>query len=210
MNHTWYRNIVWDKPIETEFFARLRRARSGKSQYVVIQAIILADAEQPELARVALNLIELFVQQYHERGSASNAFNAKARALLVLDRFEHACQAFEDALEARRAMPSVVNHAWLEYPLAIAQRRARERYPRATEVLQEFIAGALLFPIEKFLYFAALALIVADSGDDASRWAVNALEAAAAPAPLSRHPTAGLVGARYAALQIELKQLASG
>jgi tetratricopeptide (TPR) repeat protein len=210
MNHTWYRNMVWDEQIEAEFFTRLRRARSQNPQYVVIQAITLADADQPELARVALNLIELFVQQYYDRGLASNAFNAKAQALLMLDRFEDACQAFEDALEARRALPSVVNDAWLQYPLLIARQRARERYPRAMEVLEEFLPGAGLFPLDKFLYFAAVALISAESGDDASRWAVNALEAAAAPAPFPRHPTVGLVGARYSALQIELKRLASG
>jgi hypothetical protein len=107
-------------------------------------------------------------------------------------------------------MPNVIDNAWLEYPLTIARRRARDRYQRALDVLNEFVSPtALVFPIQEFQYFATLALISAEEGDrkGASRWARNALTAATKQAPFSRHPDVGLVGMTDADLQIEVEQL---
>jgi tetratricopeptide (TPR) repeat protein len=207
----WFRCTDWNDQIEAEFFRRLKRARHQRPQYLVIQAITLIRTGRPELAVTALNLIELFVRQHYEPFSASRAFHAKARALLILERWDEAFQAFEHALAARRAMPNVIDDAWLEYPLNIAQRRARDRYQRALDVLNEFGSPtALTFPIQEFQYFATLAIIAADAGDreGASRWARNALSAAGKQSPFSRHPDVGLVGASDAKLQIELAQLA--
>ena len=116
-------------------------------------------------------------------------------------------------MSARRARPNIINDAWLEYPLCIARRRVRDRYQRALEILKEFASRRdLLFPNSQFLYFAPVAMISADQGDreGAARWARNALAAVSKPAPFSRHPGVGLVGPRYADLQIELEQLVAG
>lgn len=206
----WYRCTDWNEQSEAEFFRRLKRARHQKPQYLLIQAGTLVGTGRPEVAAAALNLIELFVHEHYEGFFASGAFHTKAQALLILERWEEAFQAFEDALAARRAMPNVIDNAWLEYPLAIARRRARDRYQRALDVLNEFVSpSALVFPIQEFQYFATLALISADGGDreGASRWARNALTATAKQAPFSRHPDVGLVGMTDADLQIELEQL---
>lgn len=193
----WYRCTDWNEQSEAEFFRRLKRARHQKPQYLVIQAGTLVGTGRPEVAAAALNLIELFVQEHYERIFASGAFHTKAQALLILERCEEAFQAFEDALAARRAMPNVIDNTWLEYPLTIARRRARDRYQRALEVLNEFVSPtALVLPIQEFQYFATLALISADEGDReaAARWARNALAATTKQAPFSRHPDVGLVG----------------
>jgi tetratricopeptide (TPR) repeat protein len=206
----WYRCTDWNEQTETEFFRRLKRARHQKPQYLVIQAGTLVGTGRRELATSALNLIELFVQEHYEPFFASGALHTKAQALLILERCEEAFQAFEDALAARRAMPNVIDNTWLEYPLTIARRRARDRYHRALEVLNDFVSpGALVFPLQEFQYFATLALISADEGDreGASRWAKNALAATTKQAPFSRHPEVGLVGMTDADLQIELEQL---
>lgn|SRR5690606_5039841 len=113
-------------------------------------------------------------------------------------------------LAAQRTRPTIRDDTWLKYPLAIARRRVRDRYQRALEILEEFGSpGEMIFPVQVFQYFATLALISADEGDreDASRWARKALEAAASGAPFPRHPNVGLVGARYADLQDELRRL---
>jgi tetratricopeptide (TPR) repeat protein len=156
----------------------LKRARHQKPQYLVIRATTLVDTGRPELAVTALNLIELFVQEHYEPFFGSGAFHTKARAFVMLTRWEEAFQAFEEALTARRAAPGVIDNARLEYPLTIARRRARDRYQRALEILNEFVGPTeLVFPIQQFQYFATLALIAADEGDPegASRWAKNAL-----------------------------------
>ena len=207
----WFRCTEWNEQCEAEFFARLKRARR-KSQYLAIQALTLAGTGRPELAATALSLVELFVQEHYDSFFASGAFSTKARALGILGRWEDAFQAFEDALAARRAMPHVIDDVWLDYPLAIARRRARDRYQRALDVLNEFMGPrALVLPVQEFHYFAALALISADEGDreGTSRWAGRALAAARRQAPFSRHPDVGLVGATDAELQIELERLAA-
>lgn len=206
----WYRCTDWNEQVEADFFRRLKRARHQKPQYLVIQAGTLVGTGRRELATTALNLIQLFVQEHYEPFFASGAFHTKAQALLILERSEEAFQAFEAALAARRATPNVIHNTWLEYPLTIARRRARDRYQRALEILNEFVSpSALVFPLQQFQYFATLALISADEGDreGASRWAKNALAATTKQAPFSRHPDVGLVGMTDADLQIELEQL---
>jgi hypothetical protein len=206
----WFRCTDWNEQREAEFFRRLRRARRQKPQYLVIQAGTLVGTGRTELAVAALNLIELFVQEHFDALFASGAFHTRARAFLMLDRSAEAFQAFEDALAARRAMPNVIDSVWLEYPLTIARRRVRDRYPRALEVLNEFVSpSGMVFPIQQFQYFAALALISAEEADraSASRWARNALTAITKSAPFSGHPDVGLVGAPSADLQRELERL---
>ena len=207
----WYRCTDWSQHSEAEFFRRLKRARRQKAQYLVIQAGTLVATRRPDLASTALSLIALFVEEHYEPFHASGAFLTKAQALLLLDCCEEAFQAFEDALAARRAAPYVVDNSWLEYPLVIARRRARDRYQRALDVLNEFLSPtALVFPVQEVQYFATLALVSADEGDrqGASRWARNALAAAAKQAPFSRHPDVGLVRLIGGDLQTELEQLA--
>jgi hypothetical protein len=206
----WYRRTDWNEQIEAEFFRHLKRARHQKPQYLVVQARQLVSTGRPELATPALNLIELFVREHYEPLFAGGAFHTKAQALVILERWEEAFQAFEDALTARRTMPNVIDNTWLEYPLTIARRRARDRYPRALYVLNEFLSpSALVLPIQEFQYFATLALISADEGDrdGASRWATNALAATTKQAPFARHPAFGVVGMTDADLQTELKRL---
>jgi hypothetical protein len=207
----WYRCTDWNEQAETEFFRRLKRARKQQSQYLVIQAATLAGTNRRELAPVAVNLIDRFVQEHYDPLFASAAFHTKGRALLILDRSEEGFQAFEDALAARRAMPNVIDNTWLEYPLTIARRRARDRYRRALDVLEEFVSpDVLMFPLQEFQYFATLALISADDGnpEGASRWARNALAATAKRSPFPGSPKVGLVGATDADLRIELERLA--
>jgi tetratricopeptide (TPR) repeat protein len=206
----WYRCTDWNEQIEAEFFRRLKRARHQKPQYLVVQAGELVGTGRPELAMPALTLIELFVREHYEPLFASGASHTKAQALVILERWEEAFQAFEDALMARRTMTNVIDNTWLEYPLIIARRRARDRYQRALYVLNEFLSpSALVLPIQEFQYFATLALISADEGDrdGASRWAKNALAATTKQAPFARHPAVGVVGMTDADLQTELKRL---
>ena len=207
----WFRCTNWNEQNEAQFFRRLKCARHQRPQYVVIQALTLVHTGRRDLAEPALSLIELFFQDHYEQFVAGRAFSVKARALVMLERWEDAFQAFEEALQTRRVMPYIVDDSWLEYPLTIARRRARERYRRALTVLKEFLTpGALIFPLQQMQYFATLALICADEGDreGAKRWAQNALAAAAKPGPFSRHPDVGIVGFNYADLQMDLEQLA--
>jgi len=209
----WYRCTDWTEQSEAEFFRRLKRARHQKPQYLVIQASTLVDTGRPEVAPIALALIDLFLQEHFDDFFASGAHRTRAHALLLLERWDEGFRAFEDALAARRVLPNVINNAWLEYPLLVARRRVRHRYDSALNVLKEFVsATALVFPLHEFEYFATLALISADEGDreGAARWANNALAATAKLAPFSRHPNVGLIGEAHADLIPQLQEIAAG
>ena len=208
----WYRLEDWDDAREAEFFRRLKRARHQKPQYLVIQAHTLVRTGRSDLAGVALHLVELFCQSHYDPFFASNAYYTKAQALVRLDRWDDAFEAFEQALAARRESPTIINNAWLEYVLTVATRRARHRYQRALDVMQEFVEpSGLMLPLSQFQYFAALALISADEGDrsGAARWATNALAATSRSSPLSGHAGLGEVGNAYAALRDELREIAA-
>ena len=206
----WYQSTDWNEQIEADFFRRLRRARSHRPHYLVIQAQTLVNTGRPELAPTALSLIEIFFHEHSESYRAVDAVRTKARALMVLERWEEAFQVFEETLAARRAKGPVTDYCWLEYPLAIARRRARDRYQQALRILDEFASHArLVLPIYEFQYFATLALMSADGGDaeGASRWAKHAIAATTKAGPFAHHPDVGLVGMTDADLQIELEQL---
>ena len=147
----WYRCRDWDAQREAEFLRRLKRARHQKPQYLVIQALTLVETRRRELAPHALTLVDRFLQEHYEPLHASRAFHVRAGALVMMERWEEAFKAFEDALAARRVMPTIIDDAWLEYPLAIARQRARDRYSRALQILNEFQSpAALVFPIQQF------------------------------------------------------------
>lgn len=85
----------------------------------------------------------------------------------------------------------------------------RPRFEEALRVLREN-AQTPKFPIELFLWNAALALIEAAEGEpqEARKHATAALEAVAKTySRLNRHPQAGLVGARYGRARQELQKL---
>src|SRR5689334_4254575 len=138
MDHQWYRRTDWNDQAEAEFFRRLKRARSQRPEYLSIQAWTLVSTGRVDSAATALNLLEIFFQDYSESCplSAARALHTKAQALIVLERWEEAFQAFEDGLTLGQSMPNVVHYGGLDYPLAIARRRARARYPRALELLE--------------------------------------------------------------------------
>lgn len=53
----WYRNERWGQEIEEDFFAKLKRSRSQKTQYVKIQAGYLIE-NYPEITLRLLNTLE--------------------------------------------------------------------------------------------------------------------------------------------------------
>ena len=178
---------------------------------MVIQAGTLAHAGPAELAPVAIRLVDLFCDDYFEKIFASHAHSTKAHALLRLDRYDEACDAFEAALQARRVQPNVIDDTWLMFALTVALRGDRSRYDRVTAVLAEFNGpGSLTFPSQVFDFFTSLALISSDLGDGstAARWAANALAAVDQAGPFPRHPDVGLVRGVDASLREKLEAIA--
>ena len=193
MSTDWFRNTTWNAAIERAFDEKLRRARR-KEQYLRIQACTLARSH-PE---VALKLLDRYFE-LHDDFAHAQAHVDRATALLTLGRVEEALAAYEAALARESAFPNLKTQAYLDLPYVVATRGIRERYKRALELLH-LHESRLTFPVERFCWHAAYALIASATGEaeTASSHAERALETASRDHSGFRyHPSVGLVTSQY-------------
>jgi hypothetical protein len=192
----WYRRTTWSASDEQDFLARLKRARR-KAQYLVLQASALIDTGDRKLAAVGLQLIDRMLNEHPDAFFLSNAHLRRAEALVRLGRSEDAVFAFRDALAARRALPNVINYAYIEFAWTVARLGLRPSFDEVLAALEEFRQpDDLSFPVNAYRYAGALAFIMADRGDPtaARNQARLALKAIAdETGPFSRHPDFGVV-----------------
>jgi tetratricopeptide (TPR) repeat protein len=199
----WFRNSEWNPAIEARFFEKLGRARR-KSQYLRIQSCHLA-TNHPQ---TALALLEKYFA-LGEDFDFAQAFVGQATAYLALGKFDDAMRSLEKALDRECAFPNLKTAAWSEFAMLVATLNLKSQFPKALHVLSENQSG-LLFPVEKFKWHTASALIMAAVGDrkNAKEHAMKALDAAKANHSGFRyHPTVGLVGSGYEALRDRLIEL---
>jgi len=192
----WFRNTEWTESIERAFEEKLRRARR-KSQYLRIQANYLAESHPI----VALRLLERYFR-LDEKFDWAQAYCDQARAFLSLGRIDDAITSYERALDREVAFPNLKTQAYIELPFLIATRHLRERFERTAQVLQDHQCR-LAFPVDRFMWHAALALIAESRGDNssASEHASCALtEARQHHSGFRFHPTVGLVPNQYQSL----------
>ena len=199
----WFRNSDWNPSVEAKFNEKLGRARR-KSQYLRIQACYLAK-NHPQ---AALALLDKYFS-LGEDFDFAQAFLDQATAYLALGRFDDALRSLENALNREREFPNVKTNAWSEFAMLVATMNIKSQFTKALQVLSEN-QGRLTFPVEKFTWHAANALILAAQGErkHASQHATKALEAAQAKHSGFRyHPTVGLVGSTYETLRDKLIEL---
>lgn len=200
----WYRNREWSPEIEAQFSAKLKRARD-KAQYLRIQACSLKNSH-PE---TALMLLERYFALGDDFDRAQ-AYVDQADALLALGEIEAALTSYERALTREQEFPNALTQAYLELPFLIATTRRQDKYQRALEVLSQ-AQSRLMFPVDRFKWHAAHALISEATGADdaARRHARAALENAYAEHSGFRyHASVGLVGSKYPDLRHQLAELA--
>ena len=189
----WFRNTTWNEDIGRAFDEKLRRARR-KGQYLRIQASTLARSH-PE---VALKLLDQYFRLPDEFDDAQ-AHVDRATALLALGRTNEAIASYEAALAREAAFPNLQTQAYLDLPYLIATRGIREQYDRALQLLRDHEVR-LMFPVDRFRWHAASALIAMDENDrlPAKAHAERALEATACEHSGFRyHPSVGLVTEQY-------------
>ena len=192
----WFRNTTWNETVERAFGEKLRRARK-KEQYLRIQACTLAQSHP----QVALRLLD----QYFQLGDGFDHAQAhvdRATALLALGRTSEAIASYEAALAREAQFPRLLTQACLDLPYLIATRGIREHYDRALQLLTAHQAR-LMFPVDRFRWHAARALIAADSEQPevAKEHAERALEASASEHSGFRyHGSVGLVSEQYHSL----------
>jgi tetratricopeptide (TPR) repeat protein len=192
----WFRNERWSPEIEREFYAKLKRSRGQRAQYLRIQAYSLVKTEP----LVALRLIDEYFAT-KDTSFVAAAYRDQAAALVALGRVTEAIEAHRRSIEWAATHPGFETSSRLELPLLIATRKLAEHYDLAMELLESRDLR-LVFPLEVFLHACSLAMIHSERGEtlQALECAQLALKAAeTSQSPLSRHPGLGLVDDRFAA-----------
>jgi tetratricopeptide (TPR) repeat protein len=202
--HDWFRNTSWDPEIEAAFFKKLARAKD-KSQYLRIQASTLASS----CPHVALRLLDQYFT-LGEHFDVAQAHVDRASAYLRLGQVDSAILAYEAALAREASHPHLQTQAYLELPFLVATQRLSQHYDRAITLLESH-RSRLMFPVDRFRWSCAVALIRSDQGDHggAQEAARNALAASSdGTSGFRYHPKVGLVASVDEALHKRLSELA--
>ena len=202
----WHRNTEWSPDIEARFNEKLRRARD-KFQPLRVQAYYLAE----QYPKVALMLLERYFQSGDHFDKAT-AYVHQAQAFLSLGEKRKAITALQLALKREREFPNVKTTAWSEFALLVATEREESLYTDVLSVLSQQKPSDLVFPVDRFKWFLAHALICDALGekDMARNSAFKALEwSNLKHSGFRYHPNLGLVGSEYDAMKEKLRQIAS-
>lgn len=158
----WYRNTEWNDEIEKEFFARLSRARSQRDQYIVIQALTLAES----FPKVALRLVDYYFDTRTEDFHDGRARMAAATAQFADGGYEEALDAFQEALEGQAADNGLLVTSPLAFAFLSARYRSARHYDLALAGLADLPVPDTGPPVTSFQYHAARALILHETGRD--------------------------------------------
>ncbi|MCP4976588.1 MAG: hypothetical protein GY931_10540 [Maribacter sp.] len=185
----WYRNKEWNEEIENKFFAKLKRSRSQRDQYIVIQAGALNKIKP----KVSLRLVDYYFETRKESFHDVSALLSRADALLELGEIDEAIEAYKCVLAAEEEFPSIKSNTYVEYPYIVATRQIEREYEFALETLKMHV-GRLTFPVDCFMWYASKALI-----ENNPEFAQKALDAAEIKKSGFRfHQKLGLVGEEHA------------
>jgi tetratricopeptide (TPR) repeat protein len=207
----WYRNTTWNDEVAEAFEQKLSRARSGRPQYLRIQAVCLLESTAEGDHEVAVELLHRLIREYSDGDEFAAMEVAGAHAHLAeyfasIGRGEAAAAHIERALELEE-------NGFFSYgcelslaELIIAQRW-RSRFEEVDTLLDSVDA---LLPSDHFRIATVRARLAMQQGDSAgavawARAALNIYEAQSSPFP--RHPGVGVPKADAATLA-EISRLA--
>lgn len=208
----WYRKKTWTPRVRAAFEARLGRARSGRPEYLRIQALSLAHADDPDALEGALDLAGRCLRDFPDHSLGITQLHAtRATALEKLGRTSEALVEWREAIASQRARPMCVDFVQIEFAEFVLRLGRQELYQEALLVLRE-LAGLTRFrlPDEAFREAAAEALLAHDLGEFAvaRQRARAALEAASRTSSgLPYHKSLGVVDRSEAGVDSTLRAL---
>ncbi len=203
----WFRNKTWNAGIEEVFFEKLARARTQRNQYPAIQAITLA----PHHPQATIKLIDHYFETRKEDFHDVQTLLAKVDAHKSLNDRAAVVRTYKEILAREAEFPKHKTTAYVMFPYVVATEKIEDEYAFAIEVLdnrQDDVA----FPLDRFMWHAAYALISSRRGDDSAARKHAQLATAAAEARKSGfryHQNLGLVGKEHKPVVKELIRLAT-
>jgi len=167
---------------------------------------------KPENALPAIALAQRFLQLQGEGIGAAQMHAATAQAFTTLSDTAAALDAYRRAIESERKHPNVRGYHYLAFAWFAATHGMTTQYDEVLAAMEQNKEDRdLIFPINQYRYFGALAMIAADVGDidQAKRIAKNALDASSqARGPFHRYPELGLVRGSADEFHARLERLA--
>lgn len=137
--HDWYRKGNWSQDDRADFFARLARSRSGRSQYLLIQALHFRSAG---IAEPALQLVEQYLSEFPPTDMFHvGALLQRAQCLEALGRIEEAEAAYLTTLGQQRTIQNYVTLVYIEFPWFAVKYGRRHLYSEALAALDAGASG---------------------------------------------------------------------
>ena len=184
----WYRNKEWNSEIEEFFYMKLKRARTQRYQYIVIQALSLTDTH-PD---ISLRLVDEYFETREDKYEDARALLARAKAYISQGKRKETVSAYQALLEREREFPQHQTTAYLDFPYYVVQNKLEFHYSEVQNILRDN-AERLMFPRDYFIWHACNALI-----EQCSDHAVKALNSAKVEhSGFQYHQNVGLVGEEY-------------
>jgi tetratricopeptide (TPR) repeat protein len=208
----WYTRSTWTAEDAEDFWARIARKRHPemRAQLMRIQA---AHLEKAGYLDAAIAMLEEILAQYPENFDVAQVHHQLATCRERQDRMVDAIYHLRAALAAQNTKPNYKTGAWLTFGRMVAEHQLRELYAESLATLQsnaDAVPG-IIFPAERYLYSAALAIIYESRGERSA--AVEYARKAIAAAELTHsglryHPTVGLVQEKDTPLYISVARIA--
>ncbi|WP_259366467.1 MULTISPECIES: hypothetical protein [unclassified Colwellia] len=184
----WYRNNKWNDEIEALFYEKLKRARSQRDQYIIIQASHLSES----FPLISLQLIDEYFEKRKDKFDDVRAYWAQSIAFMNLGDIDKAMEAYRAILKREEEFPNHQTTAYVDYPYIVATNAIESEYQNVLSVLTKH-HSRLMFPLDKFKWHASFALINNDYEQ-----AVLALDVAKVKRSGFRfHQDVGLVGKEH-------------
>lgn len=173
----WYRNKDWNEDIEEMFFDKLSRARSQRDQYIVIQALSLAESK-PD---VALKLIDHYWETRTDDFHDDRARLAVSNAQFASGGYEKALDNYLAILEGEDGERDLYVGSPIRFAFLAARYRSAKHYQSALDQLESVSVPGPEMIDAHFTYHAAIALILAETGTDPARSLSSARSALSLP-----------------------------
>ncbi|MBE5074165.1 hypothetical protein IM511_07590 [Erythrobacteraceae bacterium E2-1 Yellow Sea] len=172
----WYRNTDWNDEIEEQFFVKLARARSQRDQYIVLQALTLAESHP----QVTLRLVDYYFGTRTDDFDDGRARMAASRANFALGGYEKALDDYLEGMADNGENQAIYVASPIQFAFMAARYRSQRHYLPALDALNglEPPDGQGELP---FIYFAAYAMLLDETGKDPNGAQVLAEKALSQP-----------------------------
>jgi len=159
----------------------------------------------------ALELLERFLAEYPDDIQIAQAEHQRAQCYESLRDTVRATESYRAAIEAERRRPNVGTEATLDFALLVAEQKLVSLFEEVSALLREHPETRRPFPVQRFKYHAARALLASHAGEPAAKTeAARALtEAEATESGFRYHADLGLVGERHQFLRRRLEAIAA-